>query len=207
MLCVLVSTLLTRLETAVIRRCWPDSFRVLEHHSATLEVNSAVLGATLLAPGSAGTFGGAVLLEPVRRTGLFPGHRSVCGHPHPAGILQLPTDLSGLSHCHDFAGAAGSGLFRVYRDAYLNQTACGTSARTLPRAVCCAETEHGSVPLLRQGRPVPMGKRVDLVYPHEKGPFFFIGTAKKQWKCAADCGILTLIHYHVSTIKESGGAP
>ena len=71
LLCVLVSTLLTRLETAVIRRCWPDSFRVLEHHSATLEVNSAVLGATLLAPGSAGTFGGAVLWSLSAGLGFF----------------------------------------------------------------------------------------------------------------------------------------
>lgn len=71
LLCVLISTLLTRMETAIIRRFWPERFDVLEHHSATLEVNSAVLGATLLAPGSAGTFGGAVLWSLSAGLGFF----------------------------------------------------------------------------------------------------------------------------------------
>lgn len=71
LLCVFISTLLTRMETAIIRRWWPERFDALEHHSATLEVNSAVLGATLLAPGSAATFGGAVLWSLSAGLGFF----------------------------------------------------------------------------------------------------------------------------------------
>jgi electron transport complex protein RnfA len=71
LLCVLISTLLTRAETAFIRRCWPDRYEVLKDHAATLEVNSAVLGATLLAPGSADTFGGAVLWSVSAGLGFF----------------------------------------------------------------------------------------------------------------------------------------
>lgn len=71
LLCVLISTLLTRVESGLIQQLWPETSDVLGSRFAHLEVNSAVLGATLLAPGAAGTFTGAALWSLSAGLGFF----------------------------------------------------------------------------------------------------------------------------------------
>lgn len=71
LLCVIISTLLTRVESSVLLRLWPRAAKRLEGRSSNLEVNSAVLGATLLAPGAADTFGGAVIWSLAAGLGFF----------------------------------------------------------------------------------------------------------------------------------------
>ncbi|MCI8539725.1 MAG: hypothetical protein HFF18_13895 [Oscillospiraceae bacterium] len=71
LLCVVISTLLTRVESGLIRRLWPESSGVLGRRFIHLEVNSAVLGATLLAPGAADTFAGAALWSLSAGLGFF----------------------------------------------------------------------------------------------------------------------------------------